>query len=115
MNIFEWFRSLIKNKDQVYYKRTIFVDSIVDVPKDPGSTIFVIADNGKQKWVAFRCPDGCGRRVEVNLMSSSYPRWRIFIRNGKVSISPSIVVKGCGSHFYLTENEILWARFEDEL
>lgn len=98
------------NKPSKQYKNFVRVQSLTDVPNDPGTTIFIVGSESNDKWVVFRCPDNCGRRVEVNLMKSRNPTWRLTIKNKKLSLRPSVIVEGCGSHFWLLNSEIDWAR-----
>lgn len=107
-NIFKkWFRKSGKpNYDSIQY-----VESLADVPKNTGTVIFIVTDGSKNKWIVFQCPNKCGRRVEVNLMRSKFPYWTLEIRKKKISLHPSVVVQGCGAHFWLTDSKVIEAKF----
>jgi hypothetical protein len=93
------------------YTTFLFVNSLSDVPQHTGKTIYVVGNRKKNKWVVFECPNHCGKRIEVNLMSSKYPYWTLTIKKKKISLWPSVVVKDCGAHFYLTRNKVIGATF----
>ena len=109
MNFFKtWFK---KRKPSGFrYKKIQFISSLADAPKDLGSTIFIVKNGGNEKWVVFKCPDNCGNRVEVNLMKSKNPHWSLQMRRKKISLSPSVAVKGCNSHFWLIDSQVDWAK-----
>jgi len=86
------------------------VDSLSDIPTELYSDIYIVQNEKINKWVVFKCPNDCGRRVEVNLMGSKYPRWSLKIKNFKATIYPSIIVEGCNAHFWIEENKIFWAK-----
>jgi len=114
MTLTNLFRRLFKNKEKetgIKYSKVIIVQSLTDVPKDPGSNIYIIRNNNYDKWVAFKCPNNCGARIEVNLMKTKYPYWKLKIRKNKISLSPSIDAKDCGAHFWLEDNKVLWAKY----
>lgn len=96
------------------YKKVNYVESLADIPKHTGTDIYIVSNDGKKKWVVFQCPNGCGKRVEVNLMRSRYPYWTVEVKRKKVSLQPSVVVEGCGAHFFLTKSKIIEAKFSDE-
>lgn len=93
------------------YKSIQYVESLADIPKNTGTAIFIVTDGNKNKWVVFQCPNKCDRRVEVNLMRSKYPYWTVKIKKKKVSLYPSVVVQGCGTHFWLTDSKVVTAKF----
>lgn len=114
MSLFDYFRGWFNKEDKPDYSEIVFVNSLADVPKKPEMKIYIVTDGIKNKWVVFRCPDNCGRRVEASLMKSTYPNWNLKIKKKKVSLSPSVVVNGCNAHFWLTNSKIYWAKFENE-
>jgi len=91
------------------YNKTVFVNSLSDVPRNPQTDIYIVKNNDKQKWVVFACPNKCGKRIEVNLMQSRQPFWLLKMKKKKVSLSPSIVVTDCGAHFWLRNNNVEWS------
>jgi hypothetical protein len=93
-----------------YYDDAVTVDSRDHVPPELGQKIFVVKRNGRNRWVILACPCGCSQRIEVNLMRSIYPHWRLRRHNGTISLWPSLWVsaESCGSHFVLIDNRVLW-------
>jgi hypothetical protein len=110
-NIFKgWFKK--QSVSSIHFDKVEFVSSLTEVPKELNSTAIYIVQSGKnRKWVVFKCPDNCGNRVEVNLMKSKKPFWKLKIKRNKISLSPSVIVKGCNSHFWLIDNEVHWSGF----
>lgn len=96
------------------YKSIHFVASLSDVPSYTGDDIYIVQNKKTNKWVVFKCPNNCGRRIEVNLMKVRYPYWHLIIKRKKVSLHPSVVVNECGAHFWLRSNGVLWAKFDYE-
>lgn len=111
----EYIRNLFReNKGYaVVYHHIIPAMSLSDVPTDTGKDIYIVGSSNTNKWVVFMCPNHCGRRVEVNLMKARYPIWKLTIRKKKISLYPSVIVEGCGAHFWMNNNGILWARDDD--
>jgi hypothetical protein len=115
MNFFDYLHKIWKPKKSFgpKYSKLQYVSSFSDVPNDTKNFIYVVRSGDFNKWVVFNCPDKCGRRVEVNLMKSKYPKWRLTIEKGQASLSPSVIVDGCNSHFWLYKSRVEWA-FDDE-
>lgn len=86
------------------YDSIKIVYSFSDIPSDTARDIYIVTGGGVRKWAVFKCPDNCGKRIEVNLMKSRYPSWRLIIKRKKASLFPSIVVNECRSHFWLKQN-----------
>lgn len=57
------------------------------------------------------CPCGCGESVYVSLMTGDRPNWKLTGDEGQpATLTPSIQhLKGCKSHYWLTEGRIVWA------
>lgn len=87
-----------------------------DVPERTGKTIFVVG-SAIPKWVLFECPCTKGHRLSVPLMTTVSPNWQLSLNNNTVSLWPSVVVADsdlCASHFWLRDNRIEWALWDDE-
>lgn len=114
-NFFDYIKSLFReNKGYpIVFQSIIFVSSLSDVPAETQKDIYIVRSGDIDKWVVFKCPNNCGRRVEVNLMKTRYPMWRLTLKKKKVSLYPSVIVQGCNAHFWLNNNGILLAR-DDE-
>ncbi len=53
------------------------------------------------------CPCGCG---EQSVTPIAPPRgWTLTEHDGKVTLSPSILNRICGAHYFIRDNEIVWA------
>jgi hypothetical protein len=60
-------------------------------------------------WLSLICPCRCGVVLRVNLMRSQRPAWRVSSdETGGLSLSPSIDVPACGSHFWLRGGRVEW-------
>ena len=71
----------------------------------------VLVRDGDEDWaVGFRCPCGCGQRLELLLLKEVKPRWDIsFDQRGRVSLHPSVWLRvGCKSHFWVRSGKIVW-------
>lgn len=92
------------------YRAVVMVESMTDVPDELGEDIFVVVRGGSVRWALMMCPCGCGDRLTVNLMRTVRPYWRLLMKDGKASLSPSIWVTKdkCGSHFWLMNNGVFW-------
>jgi hypothetical protein len=106
---------VFRRKPEHRYSRVINVNSMSEVPNDIGSTIFLVGPVDWPKWAIFMCPCEEGHRLSVPLMRSVDPHWRLARRRGSVSLWPSVSVDGgsCSSHFWLKENQVHWAEWQN--
>ncbi|WP_368040676.1 DUF6527 family protein [Roseicella sp. DB1501] len=78
----------------------------------PAGRLVVVEDGGRQKWVCFRCPGGCGARLQLSLNPTRRPRWGVsldWLR--RPSISPSVhQTNACRCHFWVKQGAIDWCR-----
>ncbi len=109
MKLFEWLLPRKRTNKAFKYSGVIFLDRFGDLPGTLKNSVYIIGTLERPKWAIFNCPNNCGYRIEVNLMKSKEPYWTVKIRRNKVSIYPSIVVTGCGAHFYLVNNQVEWS------
>ena len=87
------------------------VASMTAVPKRLSNTIYLVEREGKQRWAVLKCPCGCGVRVDVNLMRSRWPNWRVMRhRDRSMTLMPSLWLSqdACGSHFWIYRNRVVW-------
>jgi hypothetical protein len=84
------------------------VNGMADLPSDLGDRLYVVG--ARPKWAILACPCKCGERINVNLMSSRRPCWRLRLNDNKATLHPSLWMPTdkCGSHFWLERNEIRW-------
>jgi hypothetical protein len=54
------------------------------------------------------CPCGCGNQAVISLYPVFKDGWRLTDDGNKVSVTPSILNKACGSHYFIEDNKILW-------
>lgn len=60
-------------------------------------------------WLHLKCPCRCGSILRVNLMTSALPLWRLTTDGrGRASVSPSLDVSDCGSHFWIVRGRVSW-------
>lgn len=111
---FSPFNRIFNKKKDSFFKDVVFVSSLVDVPENPGKSIYIVSSGQSNKWVVFRCPNNCGKRIEVNLMKSRYPYWKMKQKNKKITLYPSVVEQECGAHFWLENNDVIWSYRDDD-
>ena len=71
----------------------------------------VVAHEDGELWVAaMRCPCGCGERIELVLLPTVKPSWKLRWNSPKSpTLFPSIHrTTGCKSHFWLRRGRIQW-------
>lgn len=116
MKYFNWFKKNIQwsEENNFKYKKLRVVSSFSEVPEKTGEDIYIVRTGEFNKWVIFMCPNQCGERIDVNLMKTRTPRWKIKIKKRKITLFPSIIVEVCGAHFWLYKSEAEWAYFPEE-
>jgi Family of unknown function (DUF6527) len=62
------------------------------------------------KWLVFECPCGCANMTHINLMKSHEPHWDWSKNEAdhKITLSPSILNRTCGAHYFIRDNDIVW-------
>ena len=87
------------------------IGSRADLPTDLGGWMYVVGAE-RPKWAVLQCPCRCGEQIDVNLMTSRRPYWRVTVSGTRASLTPSLWMPNskCGSHFFLHENQIQWVR-----
>jgi len=80
---------------------------------EPG--VAVLVKRGVPRSVVFRCPDGCGDVLTINLDRRSGPAWRLYLDRSGTSLFPSVWREtGCESHFIVWRSRIIWCDADDE-
>jgi Family of unknown function (DUF6527) len=75
--------------------------------QQPGDTVLVF--RGVFRSLVMACPDGCGEVLTINLDARTDKAWRYYIRRNQISLFPSVWRDtGCGSHFILWNQLIIW-------
>lgn len=102
---------LFKFWSKICPKRKITYIEGDTIPEKITSRNLFIAVEDNEIWsVAFKCPCGCGDRLELMSLQGVKPRWDVHIhKNGTASLTPSIWRKtNCGSHFWFKQGRIVW-------
>lgn len=82
--------------------------------KMPGDSVIVRRRHLRSLAVA--CPDGCGENLTINLDPAAGPAWRLYQRRRGLTLFPSVWRDtGCGSHFIIWNDKIIWCDQEDDL
>jgi len=92
--------------------KVVRLDSMSDIPDDLGNLLLIVGCPNP-KWVVLECPCGCKSRIDVNLMRTRSPRWRLRVHLDRtVSLFPSLWVplSQCGSHFWILKSRVRWVR-----
>lgn len=78
----------------------------------PGDLVLV--HRGTLRSAIIACPDGCGELLTINLDERAGPAWRLYEGRRGMTLYPSVWRdNGCGSHFIVWHDTILWCdRFE---
>jgi hypothetical protein len=81
--------------------------------KSPGD--YVVVARGVPRAVIMSCPDGCGEVLTVNLDRRAGPAWRKYMHGNRLTIYPSVWREsGCGAHFIVWHDKILWCGSADD-
>ena len=74
--------------------------------------LVLVKDSGHLKWACFRCPCGCGEKLQLSLNPSRRPRWIVtFDSFLRPTVSPSIhQLNACQCHFWIKRGMIQWCR-----
>jgi hypothetical protein len=74
---------------------------------EPGD-VAIVSRNGLRS-LAIQCPDGCGDVLSVNLDARTGPAWRLFRKEGTLTLYPSVWKKsGCEAHFIVWKDDLIW-------
>lgn len=94
-------------------KTDIFKHNFVDdFPEDiVEKKVYIVGENNFYWVLVFKCPCGCSKTINLNLLKDASPNWKFTIgEDNLITIRPSIWRNtGCKSHFFITEGSIIWA------
>jgi|GEM_PF-687880 hypothetical protein len=110
INIISYLHGLWKRfKRRQFLGDLRYVESMQEIPDRLEEFVYIVGLQ-KPKWVIIPCPCRCGERLEINLMRSRHPRWHLQLKNGVISLWPSLWMtdKKCGSHFWIERNRVIW-------
>lgn len=78
--------------------------------QEAGDAVIVI--RGQPRALVMKCPDRCGETLSINLDPRAGKAWRLYVghpRRRGVTLFPSVWREGgCGAHFIVWDDEILW-------
>lgn len=104
----KWFLKL--REDVLPARRVVVIESDTPPQKLPWRNLILARENSEDWAVAFRCPCGCGKRLELLLFEEAKPNWSISVGKGnEPTLYPSVCLKGgCKSHFWLRHGKVTW-------
>ncbi|MER8537286.1 DUF6527 family protein [Mesorhizobium sp. M1005] len=99
---------MLKKTHAVQFKGRVERQSeAIEQVDNPGDVSLV--ERGAPRSLVMRCPDGCGDILTVNLDRRAGPAWRLYQREGGLTLFPSVWRDtGCGAHFIVWDNVIHW-------
>lgn len=80
-------------------------------PDELPSGSLVLVKNGQYlKWACFRCPGGCGEKLQLSVNVNQRPHWTVqldWLR--RPSVTPSIrQLNTCRCHFWIKKGVVKW-------
>jgi len=79
----------------------------VDAPLPPSQVEpGKLYDTGK--WAQHRCMCGCGAYLSIPIAPAHSNRWDAKRESGHLSLSPSLLNRPCGAHYFLEEGKVRW-------
>jgi len=54
------------------------------------------------------CPCGCKQKIDIGIAPFWKDGWTMTENNGEVSLSPSLLNRFCGAHYFFRNNKIEW-------
>jgi hypothetical protein len=90
--------------------RTVIVQEYLPKQLKP-RTLYIVQEDDIEEQAAMVCPCGCGRTLQMNLLTDERPCWRVSKHaDGTASLHPSVWrQKDCRSHFWFRRGRIQWA------
>lgn len=72
--------------------------------------LYIVEEDGVDEQAAMICPCGCGRTLQMNLLTDDRPCWRVTKHaDGTASLHPSVWrKKDCKSHFWFKRGRVEW-------
>lgn len=71
--------------------------------------VYIVQDGKEPDALVLKCPCGCGNSIHLNLLKDTRPCWSFSIKEGKITISPSVRARGgCRSHFLIRDGKVVW-------
>jgi len=94
----------------LFPRRVITMAGDVLPPVMPKRDLVLLVDGGAPWSVGMQCPCGCGDTLELILLPSVKPNWKLAIdAKGRPTLSPSVWRStGCRAHFWLRSGKVNW-------
>ena len=109
----QWLGSLASRFKKSPRLRIVRTD---EMPERPSPRhLYVVGERGEDWYAAMVCPCGCRAVLELNLVPSGRPCWKLTTHHDESpSLFPSVWRQvGCRAHFFMRQGRIVWARAED--
>lgn len=96
--------------------RSHLIASVQEAHPEPerltAGRLVIVRSGSLDKWGCFRCPGGCGEKLQLSLSQQRRPRWSIAVDwFGRPSVSPSIrQTNACRCHFWIKKGRVEWCR-----
>ena len=90
---------------------TYRAEHVIDVPdRHRAERLYVAGEDGYAWSATMLCPCGCGKVLEMNLLSDAQPCWTFTeSAEGLATLHPSVLLKtDCGAHFWLQKGKVRW-------
>lgn len=76
---------------------------------------YFLVVRGRPRNIVMLCPCGCGQQIVINLDSRAGPAWRLYWRNKKATVHPSIWREtGCKSHFVIWNDKVFAFEYDED-
>lgn len=112
MSIFKRiFNYFLRKAEPLLPPRRLIVIEGDSLPENMPIRSIILARDGEEDWcIGFRCPCGCGRKIELLIIEEAKPRWDYSVSDdGLPTLHPSVWLNsGCKSHFWLKNGKIYW-------
>lgn len=107
-SIFDWLRRWVRGWQNPPYG-TITVDEYLPKKLKP-RMLYIVQEDGMEEQAAMICPCGCGRVLQMNLLTDDRPCWHVTRHDdGTATLHPSVWrQKDCRSHFWFRRGRVEW-------
>lgn len=106
----KWFKKILLKLAE-WFQPSYKAKFTQELPETFAKRIVYIIGEKNHPWaLAFECPCGCRKTVQLNVLKEAKPRWKFqVLAKNKIDISPSIWrTSGCKSHFFIRKGKIWW-------
>lgn len=91
-------------------RKVIAIEGDTPPNRLPFRNLVLAREDGEEWAVGFRCPCGCGKRLELMLINEAKPNWSLAVDlKQRPTLTPSVhLTTGCKSHFWVKKGKIIW-------